>query len=276
MRPVLIKLGWLRVNAYGFMLMVGFAAGIAWGMREARRRRIAPDLVLDFGLWALLSAIVASRVVFVLLDLPAYLQEPLTMFQLWKGGLSFHGGLGGALLALYFFCRKRGLRFTQMTDLLAPALALGYAFARIGCFLNGCCYGVPTLLPWASRFLDEQLPGGVTPPSHPTQLYAAALSLALFGLLAWRGRYARFEGQVTLWYLAAYSVIRFAVEILRRGVTGKLFVLGMTEAQVASLVIFTLAVAALAVGMKRSVRSPASGGGSSRKRGGDSDRQRGT
>ncbi|PIW13572.1 MAG: prolipoprotein diacylglyceryl transferase, partial [Armatimonadetes bacterium CG17_big_fil_post_rev_8_21_14_2_50_66_6] len=93
-----MKLGWFRVNAYGFLLLIGFAAGTAWAAREARRRDLSPDLIIDYALWALLSAIIGSRIVFVLLDLRSYLQQPETMWQIWKGGLSFHGGLAAALL----------------------------------------------------------------------------------------------------------------------------------------------------------------------------------
>ncbi|NCP33509.1 MAG: prolipoprotein diacylglyceryl transferase [Armatimonadetes bacterium CG_4_10_14_0_8_um_filter_66_14] len=246
-----MKLGWFRVNAYGFLLLIGFAAGTAWAAREARRRDLSPDLIIDYALWALLSAIIGSRIVFVLLDLRSYLQQPETMWQIWKGGLSFHGGLAAALLALHFFCRKRGVRFAQMTDLLAPGLALGYAFARIGCFLNGCCYGVPTHLPWACRFPDEHNLGHLTPPSHPVQLYASLLSLVLFALLVRNLHRARFEGQVTCWYLIGYSVLRFGVEFLRRGVTGKLFIAGLTEAQIASVLMFAFAAVALVIRGRR-------------------------
>lgn len=260
MRPILIsfgpvhflshRLGPFHIYSYGFMLMLGFAVGIAWGCREARRRGLSPDLVLDYGLWALLSAIGGARAVFVLLNLPDYAQAPLTIVT-GRGGLSFHGGLAGALLALYFFCRKRGVRFTEMTDLLAPALPLGFAFARIGCFLNGCCYGVPTHLPWACQFVNSDLPGGHTPPSHPVQLYSSVLNLGLFALLAWAGRRPRFRGELTLWYLGLYSILRFGLEFLRRGVTGKIFVLGLTEAQVASLVIIAFTLVCFQVGRGR-------------------------
>ena len=250
MRPVLINIGRFHVYSYGFMLMVGFAAGIAWGCREARRRNLSPDLVIDYGLWALLSAIVGARVVFVLLNWSEYAHDPVSIV-IGRGGLSFHGGLAGALVALYFFCRKRGVRFTQMTDLLAPALPLGFAFARIGCFLNGCCYGVPTHLPWACQFVNTDLPGGHTPPSHPVQLYSSALNLALFGLLVWAGRRPRFRGELTLWYLSLYSVIRFGLEFLRRGVTGKVFLYGLTRAQVASLVIIVFALVCYWIGKTR-------------------------
>lgn len=251
MKPILFEYGWFRVHSYGLMLMVGFALGVAWSAREAKRRGLSPTLITDYALWALLSAIVFSRVLFVLLNLKLFLQYPAQIWQLWKGGLSFHGGLGGAILALYFFCKKRGVGFLQLMDLIAPSVPLGYAFARIGCFLNGCCYGVPTDLPWGVVFHNEHIPGAFTPPSHPVQLYDSAISLLLFGLLAWRRGYVRFDGQMALWYFGSYSIIRFAMEGLRRGATGQIIALGLTEAQIGSLLIIALTTGALIAGGRR-------------------------
>jgi len=255
-RPVLISLGSFKIQSYGFMLMLAFAAGVLWTAREARRRGVSPEHVLDYALWALLSSVIGSRVVFLLLNFDWYRTHPEQILGWRVGGLSFHGGLGAAVLALYLFCRKRKLRFILFTDLFAPAVPLGYAFARIGCFLNGCCYGGPTHLPWACRFPDEHLPGALTAPSHPVQLYACALSLLLFGLLVWRRHHARFEGQLTLWYFLGYAVQRFALEFLRAGYTGKGLVWGLTEAQVASVVMFVLALVALVRGLRRAGAQP--------------------
>ena len=140
-------------------------------------------------------------------------------------------------------CLRHALRFWWLADLIAPGLALGYAFARVGCFLNGCCYGRLTSLPWAVQFHDPPLSTHLTPPSHPVQLYAVVANLALFGILAYFWRRKRYDGQITGLYLILYSVHRFIAEGFRKGVTGNLFALGMTEAQWASL-----AIAAAGVG----------------------------
>jgi phosphatidylglycerol:prolipoprotein diacylglycerol transferase len=146
----------------------------------------------------------------------------------------------------------------------APSTALGYAIARVGCFLRGCCYGAPTSLPWGHRFLldpsadpSHAAPGVLTAPSHPTQLYAAAASLIIFGLLLWlRGRLPA-RGQLFLAYLAMYSVARWAIEILRRGYSAQPVAPGswLTQAQVASMVIFAIAVAGIWVLARREART---------------------
>jgi phosphatidylglycerol:prolipoprotein diacylglycerol transferase len=233
------------------MLMVGFALGVAWGVREARRRGMSPDLIIDYALWALISSIVCARLVYVLLNLDYYLHAPVNMVLIARGGLSFHGGFGGAILALYIFARRRNVSFAQLLDVLAPSVPLGYACARIGCFLNGCCHGIPTDLPWACQFIDPDHNGVLTPPVHPVQFYASALSLALFGILVWKRHSARFDGEVLLWYVGGYAVVRFGLEYLRRGVTGAVLALGLTQAQFASIAMACLALVGVYVGRRR-------------------------
>lgn len=122
-----------------------------------------------------------------------------------------------------------------MADLLAPSVAIGYAFARIGCFLNGCCYGIATHLPWAVRFQDSEHPGELTDPSHPAQLYAFAISLLIFGILTRVELLKRPRGFVFFSYIVLYSVYRFGIEFVRKGVTAEPWILGLTQAQGVSL-----------------------------------------
>jgi phosphatidylglycerol:prolipoprotein diacylglycerol transferase len=132
-----------------------------------------------------------------------------------------------------------------MGDVMAPGIALGYAIGRIGCFLNGCCYGTPTDLPWACRFQDPLVSGTVTPPSHPTQIYAAIISLGLFALLIWIDRRQRVDGQVLWSYLLGYAVYRFGIEFLRAGATAEVTLAGLTNSQWASIGMSVLAGIAL-------------------------------
>lgn len=225
----------LPIRAYGTMLMLAFLAGIAWTSRDAKRRGIDPAHVLDLSFFLIIASVVFARVLFVLLDLSAYRSSPGAALRIWEGGLSFHGGLIGAILALAVFARVRRLGFWRMADLLAPGAALGYGIARIGCFLNGCCYGEPSNLPWAVTFL------GVDGPRHPTQIYASLINFAIFGLLLlWRRRPMR-DGQLVMVYLGLYSVYRFGIEFLRRGASARLWLGGLTEAQIASLAIVAIA-----------------------------------
>ena len=182
-----------------------------------------------YGSWSV--AIVLSRLVFVALNWGDSSHRLLDIVGIWReGGLSFHGGLLGGILATLLYGRLHKLSFWVMADLLSPGLALGYALARIGCFLNGCCYGEPTKLPWGVVF-----PGITTDPCHPTQLYSSLGSLLILGiLLAVRGRLTA-RGQLFPFYLMIYSVMRAAIEMLRKGYTATVLFDGVTEGQVASV-----------------------------------------
>jgi phosphatidylglycerol:prolipoprotein diacylglycerol transferase len=122
-----------------------------------------------------------------------------------------------------------------MGDVVAPGVALGYAIGRVGCFLNGCCYGGPTDLPWACRFHDPPITGPLTPPSHPTQIYASIINLGVFYLLLRIFRRQRVTGQVLWSYIVFYAVYRFGIEFLRAGVTAQVAAAGLTQAQWASI-----------------------------------------
>jgi phosphatidylglycerol---prolipoprotein diacylglyceryl transferase len=133
------------------------------------------------------------------------------------------------------YARAKQIAFLQIADLLAPSLALAYAFTRIGCFLNGCCYGIPTSLPWGVRFPD--LPY----PVQPTQLYSSAMNFLIFVALTQVQKRKTAAGYTFTVYIALYSVYRFFVEILRKGATASILVDGLTEAQIVSVVMFVVA-----------------------------------
>jgi phosphatidylglycerol:prolipoprotein diacylglycerol transferase len=240
MRPILLQLGSIAVRAYGTMLVIAFLAAIAWAVREARLRRTPPERVYDLAFWILVSGVFFARLIFVLLDLPYYTAHPADLIPSWRtgvGGLSFHGGFLGAILAAALYARKARLSFWTLADVCAPAAALGYAIARVGCFLNGCCYGRPTDLPWGLRFpLEGGLPGQLTPPSHPTQIYSVIGGLVIFLVLIRLRNRLPHPGQLFIAFVGLYGVERFVVEIWRSGATSAPLWGPITLAQVVSLV----------------------------------------
>lgn len=249
MHSILFYIGPVPIRAYGLMLWIALMVGLVRTLRASKRTGIKPECVVDIALYAVLAGIIGAHIVSILLDLPYYWHDPGAIVTLWKGvlspsgglrGLSFHGGLIGATIAVLIYTRRKGIKFLDAADLLSPALALGYAITRIGCFLNGCCYGIPTNLPWAVRFHTDDLSGALTPPSHPTQIYAMVINIMIFALLVGIEKRRRFSGHVFFSYLAMYSVYRFLIEFLRKGVTAQVAFAGLTEAQVVS--ILTLAV----------------------------------
>jgi len=250
MRSILFSIGPVRIHSYGVMLTLGFLAGILWMRREGKQRGLGTDVVLDFALWILLSSIIFARALFVLLNWSDFADTPQDIVLLWRGGLSFHGGVLGALAAAMLFAIRRRIPLGTLADAGAPAIPLGYAFARIGCFLNGCCGGYPTALPWAVRF--SAVPGNpavLTPPSHPTQIYDSLMSLLVFGIIILLKPHTRARGQLFAAYVAIYSLERYVVDFWRVGASAAVFhpLAPLTEAQVASVVIGIIVAAYLLV-----------------------------
>lgn len=262
MHSVLFEIGPIPVRAYGLMLWVALVAGLLRTLRVAKRGGLTSDQVVDISIYSLLGGIVLAHLTSIVLDLPFYLRNPSEIGGLWTGmfsaegglrGLSFHGGFAGGMLAAYVYARRKGLSFVNVIDLFSPGLALGYGIARIGCFLNGCCYGTPTDLPWAVRFVTDPVTHALTDPSHPTQIYSMLASFAIFGILVWIERRRRFGGHVFFSYVALYAVYRFLVEFLRKGITAEVALAGLTEAQVVSIIMFAGAAIYLWVRSRRSV-----------------------
>jgi phosphatidylglycerol:prolipoprotein diacylglycerol transferase len=240
MRSVLFELFGIPIHSYGLMMVVGFGLGLWRLVRTGKRRKIAPERMYDLALVVLLSGIIGARLVFIALNPDT--ESFREFFAVWNGGLSFHGGVLFALVGGLVYTHLAKLSFWECADLVAPSVAIGYAFTRIGCFLNGCCYGAPTSLPWGVRFHEH---GIVTPPSHPTQIYAALASLAIFLLLTRLERLNRPSGFVFVSYLGLYSVYRFLIEFLRKGYSAQVWFGGITQAQGASIALFLLCVAGL-------------------------------
>jgi phosphatidylglycerol:prolipoprotein diacylglycerol transferase len=166
--------------------------------------------------WLLLGSIVGARVMFVATYWrDEFAGKPLwEIFMIQRGGLVFYGGLIGAALSVIGYARLKHLPLWKLADILAPSVALGSVFGRIGCLLNGCCFGRACDLPWAIRFPLDHHTGGH--PVHPTQVYDAALNLLLYLGLAWVFRARRkFDGQIFAIYLMCYAVTRSTVEFFR-------------------------------------------------------------
>jgi phosphatidylglycerol:prolipoprotein diacylglycerol transferase len=218
------------------MLIIGFLLGLWRAVRAGRRAGIAPERVADTALVVLISGIVGARALYLLLQVPRDGWRVFAEFpRIWEGGLSFHGGLIAAVAAGAIYLRAKKTPFLRMADVMAPSAAIAYAFARVGCFLNGCCYGTASNLPWAVNFCDPTT-HSVTGPRHPAQLYASAASMVIFVILTRIERLHRPAGFVFFWYLFLYSVYRFAIEFVRRGATADVWLFGLTQAQVVSVV----------------------------------------
>lgn len=247
MHPIAFHLGPLTVHWYGVMLAVGFLAGLWTATRRAPLSGIPPEKISDIGLWLIASAVVGARLLFIATYWrESFAGQPWTeVFMIQRGGLVFYGGFIGAALACIVFCRRHTLALWRVADVLTPSIALGYVFGRVGCFLNGCCFGSACAQPWAVRFPESHVTGGA--PVHPTQLYDSFLSLGLYLGLAWLYRRKKFDGQVFANYLLGYAVLRSIVETFRGDYSAAHRYGGLTPAHLVSLGIFAAGVALFVV-----------------------------
>lgn len=250
MFPTFLKLGPLTIRTYGLMVAIGLFVALQYLLYSAKKKNIPENRVLDMVLYAVVAGLVGARLAYVLFTLPYYAQHPIEIFKIWEGGLVYYGGfIAGALAVIGYVRVHRDMRLWVLADLLAPALALGHVFGRIGCFFAGCCYGAPTHLPWAVTFCNPEslAPAGIA--RHPTQLYEAFGNLVIFGLLDRYNRSKHREGDTFAAYLILYGLLRFNVELLRADERG-VFLLGLSPGQGVSLVAIAIGVVLLVIWRK--------------------------
>jgi phosphatidylglycerol:prolipoprotein diacylglycerol transferase len=244
--PVAFKLGPLAVRWYGLMYLAGFAAGWWLGVRRIKAgaapiTRVQFDDVLFY---SVLGVILGGRLGYVLFYKPGYyFLHPLEIFEVWHGGMSFHGGFLGVLVAMAFAARKLGVNWWSLMDFVAPLVPIGLAAGRLGNFINGELWGRVTTLPWGMVF-----PEAGPLPRHPSELYEFALEgVALFAILWWFSSKPRPRGQVSALFLIGYGTFRFLVEFTRQpdAFLGYL-ALGLTMGQWLSLPMIVAGVALFA------------------------------
>lgn len=212
--PVALDLGFLQIHWYGLMYLVGI--GGAWFLASRRLHAFDPgwskEKLSDLVFWVAMGVIVGGRLGYVLFyDLPAYIANPLLILEVWKGGMSFHGGLIGVMLATLWFAKRNGKSFFELMDFIAPLVPIGLGAGRIGNFINSELWGKVTDVPWAMVF-----PTGGPEPRHPSQLYQFALEgVALFVILWFYSRKPRPTMAVSGLFAVCYGIFRFIVEFVR-------------------------------------------------------------
>ena len=232
--PVALSLGPVSIKWYGLMYLVAFVQFILLGRYriKARPGLLTVEQLDDLLFYGMLGVIVGGRLGEVLFYQPAYfLQHPLEVFAVWKGGMSFHGGFLGVLLAMTLWTRKHGLAWLDVMDFIAPLVPLGLAAGRIGNFINGELWGrvADPSLPWAMIFPQS----GDLAPRHPSQLYHVGLEgLALFAILWLFSRQARPRGALSGAFLIGYGSFRFITEFFREpdaGIFGQSYTISMGQ-----------------------------------------------
>jgi phosphatidylglycerol:prolipoprotein diacylglycerol transferase len=250
MRKVLVEipaLG-LRLPSFGMALLLACFAALWLTAWRARREKLDPEAVYELAVWLMSGGFIGARAVYILAH-PESIQSLADVFRIWQGGIVYYGCILGGLIGSLLYWHRRPFPFRPMADAVAPALAIGCAVGRIGCFLNGCCYGAVTdhawsltfpagTLPWARHVGEGLIPltASASLPVHPTQLYSALDGLLLLALLTAFYPRRRRDGEVMALLMVTYPVTRFLIEGLRGDEPANLA--GMTLSQAVSVAVF--------------------------------------
>lgn len=256
MHPVLFEIGNFPVRSFGLMLLVGFFVGTWLAMRRAPRHGIDKEAIATVAVWGVIAGVLGARLFWVAQEWGHYSQNPGEIFRLTEGGMTSYGGVLFGMLPALIWCYRAKVRFAIALDLLAAPALVMHGFGRIGCFLNGCCYGSPCDLPWAVTVHPEV---GTVYLGHPAQLYDTLMSFAgAILLLVWEarlmkdGRYAGPIGLLGAGFFLLYGVARFVYEQFRAGFSSLgTWGLPITDAQVLALAMFLIGVVWMIVALQR-------------------------
>jgi phosphatidylglycerol:prolipoprotein diacylglycerol transferase len=236
MLPEICHIGPFTVYSYGLMLVTAFFVAVHLACRQAARSGIDPRKIFDLCFYVFVSGIIGSRFLYILDNLPFFISHPSEIIMLQHGGMAIFGGIIFGFACALFYVRRNKMGLLVTLDLLVPFVALGHAIGRIGCFLNGCCYGRPSAFglyfPSAGQVLI------------PTQLYSSALLFIIFLILRRMQNRKHFTGQILYSYLFLYSLARFSIEFFRND-SPRIFH-GLTLFQLLSLAMFCVSVALFA------------------------------
>lgn len=209
MHPILFEIGPFTLYSYGLLLACGFLLSAGLIIRDSRNFDVSTDRIFDCLLALLIAGLIGGRLLFVLINHEYYFRYPFKALMLREGGMAIHGAIGAAIIAGIIVCRVRKLSFWNLSDLFAPYIALGQSIGRIGCFLNGCCYGKPV-----SSGPGVTFPGD-TVSRIPTQIYSSLGLLLIYILLIEMRKNRPFNGYVFCKYLILYGLFRFFMDFYR-------------------------------------------------------------
>ncbi len=278
MHPVLLEIGPLKLHMYGLMIAIGFLVALHRIQREAEGIGIDSKSMGEMGFMALFLGVAGTRILHIVMYPESYSwSQPLGWFAVWNGGLVFQGAIPATFLYAYITLKRRGIRFGPVADIVIPYLPLAQAFGRIGCFFNGCCYGVradevswavsfpkgsPAFHEHAYKYADlSMVSDSCSFPVHPTQLYSAlGLALLCGVLLLLRWKWRPFDGFTMPLYCVLYGMLRFVVEMFRGDNNPTGLGLGyLSNQQVFSVLLVLAGAVILVVFWRRGARVSGSG-----------------
>jgi len=253
MLPVLFEIGPLKIHSFGFMLVVAFYSCLYFLSKELKRQKLEPNLATDIVFAAAVGGILGAKLYYIIENIGGVNSMSSFMDLAFSGaGLVFFGGLMGGTLGVSIVLWRRKLSWLKFSDIVAPLLMLGYAIGRIGCFMVGDDYGIPTKLPWGvtfenglppttSYYFENYYPwidlsgfsSGII-PVHPTQIYELIIGLGIFMFLWNKRRSVKFYGQLFFTYMILAGIERFLIEFIR---TNPKYILGMSGAQIIGILL---------------------------------------
>jgi len=261
MRTVLFELpGGFKIFGYGLMLFIAYIVSINMTAWRAKKGHMNPQFAFDLATWLFIGGLVGARAFFVIQYRDRF-SSILDIFKIWEGGIVFYGSLIGGAMAFFLIWWIKRFPLLPMADAIAPALCIGLAIGRFGCFLNGCCYGDRCELPWAVQFppgsapFNDQVADGVLAPTasaslplHPTQLYSTIDGLVLLFVVLAFWPFRKADGHAMALYFMLYAVTRFLVERLRNDESAQYY--GMTISQLISIGVFAAGVFLWTIALK--------------------------
>lgn len=224
MHPILFEIGPFTVRTYGLLLAVSFIAGILLALRRSRARGLNQNQMINMSLLIMVAGIVGARIMYVIPHWNEFSANPLDIISPFQSsgsigltGLTMYGGFIAAILVSILYLRVNRLSIWKACDAFAPSIALGIGISRVGCYMNGCCFGLPTESALGVVFPAFSAAGSFYPDVHlhPAQLYNAVLAFGLFGLLMWLDRKPKYDGFLFAVLLIAEPVTRFFVDLFR-------------------------------------------------------------
>ncbi len=234
--PIAFTIGTLQIHWYGIIFALGFLIAIPISIKLAKKRNITKQQIYDYFVYLIPSSIIGARLLAVILNFHLYQDNLLRVFYIWQGGMAFHGGLLGAIIGTYFFCKKYKIHFYDIADIIVIPLALGLSLGRIGNFLNQEFPGRITNVPWGIYY--DNLEG----LRHPSQIYESIKNFFIFIILLNFYKVKNIKRGVIFWmFIALYSLFRFIIEFFKDQVIFS----GLTYGQWISIPLFIISIIVL-------------------------------
>ncbi|MBU0700451.1 prolipoprotein diacylglyceryl transferase [bacterium] len=230
MHPILFSIGHITIYSYGIIFAAAFVTGIYLAQKKAACSGIESKIIVDLGVYLLISSLVGARLFYIMDNLEWYIKHPAEIV-FSRTGFVFYGGFILAITVGIWYLRRHKLPVLKIADIFGPSIAIGEAIGRIGCFLHGCCYGRPTSPPWGICFPEDAPAGSVV--VHPTQIYLSVANVIVFIILSMIK--PGFTGKICSLYLILHALFRFVIEYWR-GDSASVF-LGLTGAQLISVLL---------------------------------------